>query len=134
MQTLFGTSLELLNQIKYMEVIINNKLNWSSHLVVQKAFVAICLCRRAVGKTFFKDSPLVVHNSNNRHTCILNKDKKHLPTRAEWIPKHHVLTNNVMEHACVKGHNENEKADDLAYIKICLEYPNKEINPLKTNR
>lgn len=54
MPKLFGTCLELTNQVKYLGIILDSKLNWSSHLKhkIQKASVAFWQCRRTVGRTW----------------------------------------------------------------------------------
>jgi hypothetical protein len=51
---LFGTELQLKNQVKYLGVILDEKLNWISHLDdrMQKATIAFWQCRRAIGKTW----------------------------------------------------------------------------------
>jgi hypothetical protein len=50
---LFGTGLQLKNQVKYLGVILHKKLNWNSHIdhTMQKATIAFWQCRTAIGKT-----------------------------------------------------------------------------------
>lgn len=51
---LFGTELQLAPEVKYLGVILDSKLNWSSHLnhKIDKATVTFWQCRRMVGKTW----------------------------------------------------------------------------------
>jgi hypothetical protein len=48
---LFGTELQLKNQVKYLGVILHEKLNWNSHIDhrMKKATIAFWQCRRAMG-------------------------------------------------------------------------------------
>jgi hypothetical protein len=59
---LFGTELQLKNQVKYLGVILDEKLNWYSHIDhrLQKATIAFWQCRRAIGKTWGL-KPMVVY-------------------------------------------------------------------------
>jgi hypothetical protein len=45
---LFGTELQWKNQVKYLGVILDEKLNWNSHIDhrMQKATIAFWQCRR----------------------------------------------------------------------------------------
>jgi hypothetical protein len=49
---LFDTELILNNQMKYLGVILDSKLNWKFHIdnKIQKASIPYWLCRRAIGK------------------------------------------------------------------------------------
>ncbi|RVE41707.1 hypothetical protein evm_013638 [Chilo suppressalis] len=49
---LFNTKLSLSTQVKYLGVILDNKLNWASHIDIKtkKACIAFNQCRRLVGK------------------------------------------------------------------------------------
>jgi hypothetical protein len=51
---LFGTELQLKNQVKYLGVILDVKHNWNSHIDyrMQKTTIAFWQCRRAIGKTW----------------------------------------------------------------------------------
>jgi ribonuclease HI len=51
---LFGERLELVDQVKYLGVILDTKLTWNNHLdyVIKKAKTALCCCRRAMGQTW----------------------------------------------------------------------------------
>lgn len=51
--TLKGTQLTFSTEVKYLGVILDNKLNWNSHLdyAVKKATTAIWACNRLFGKT-----------------------------------------------------------------------------------
>jgi hypothetical protein len=59
---LFGTELQLKNQVKYLGVILDEKLNWNIHIDhrMQKATITFWQCRRAIGKTW-ELKPKVVH-------------------------------------------------------------------------
>jgi hypothetical protein len=50
---LFETELQLKNQVKYLGVILDEILNWNSHIDhrMQKATISFWQCRRAIGKT-----------------------------------------------------------------------------------
>ena len=50
----FGEELERSNQVKYLGVILDSKLNWRAHLESKcsKAVATFCQCRRIVGKTW----------------------------------------------------------------------------------
>jgi hypothetical protein len=50
---LFGKELQLKNLVKYLGVILDEKLNWNSHIDhrMQKATIVFRQCRRAIGKT-----------------------------------------------------------------------------------
>jgi hypothetical protein len=50
---LFGKELQLKNQVKYLGVILDEKLNWNSHIDhrMQKATIVFRQCRRVIGKT-----------------------------------------------------------------------------------
>jgi hypothetical protein len=52
--TLFGMELQLKNQVKYLGVILDETLNWNSHIDhrMQKATIAFWQCQRAIGKTW----------------------------------------------------------------------------------
>jgi hypothetical protein len=52
--TLFGCELELQNQVKYLGVILDSKLNWNFHIDhrLRKATIALWQCRLAIGKTW----------------------------------------------------------------------------------
>ena len=49
---LFGTELQLSTEVKYLGVILDNRLNWSSHLdkKIDRASVTFWQCRRMIGK------------------------------------------------------------------------------------
>jgi hypothetical protein len=49
---LFGTELQLKNQVKYPEVTLDEILNWNSHTDhrMQKASIVFWKCRRAIGE------------------------------------------------------------------------------------
>jgi hypothetical protein len=51
---LFDMELILNNQVKYLGVILDNKLNWKFHIDnrIRKASIAYWQCRRAIGKTW----------------------------------------------------------------------------------
>jgi hypothetical protein len=51
---LFGTELHLKNQVKFLGVILDEKLIWNSHIDhrMQKATIVSRQCRRAIGKTW----------------------------------------------------------------------------------
>jgi hypothetical protein len=51
---LFGTELRMTDQVKYLGVILDKKLDWKAHLEnrMRKACTAYWQCRRAVGKTW----------------------------------------------------------------------------------
>jgi ribonuclease HI len=51
---IFGKELELQNQVKYLGVILDSKLNWNCHIDhrLRKATIALWQCRRAIGKTW----------------------------------------------------------------------------------
>jgi hypothetical protein len=46
--------LQLKNQVKYLGVILDEKLNWNNHIDhrMQKATIAFWQCRKAIGKTW----------------------------------------------------------------------------------
>ena len=52
--TLFGQEIELKNQVKYLGVILDSKLNWNSHIEtrLKKATIALWQCRKAIGKSW----------------------------------------------------------------------------------
>lgn len=52
--TLYGQRLELTPQVKFLGVILDNKLSWKAHIEhkYKKATAALWQCRRAVGKTW----------------------------------------------------------------------------------
>jgi Reverse transcriptase (RNA-dependent DNA polymerase) len=52
--TLFGREIELQNQVKYLGVILDSKLNWISHIDhrLRKTTIALWQCWRAIGKTW----------------------------------------------------------------------------------
>jgi hypothetical protein len=58
---IFGTELRMTDQVKYLGVILDKKLDWKAHLEnrMRKACIAYWQCRRAVGKTW-RLSPKVV--------------------------------------------------------------------------
>jgi hypothetical protein len=60
---LFGTELQLKNQVKYLEVILDGKLNWNSHidLRMQKTTIAFWQCRRENMGTETKGCVLDIH-------------------------------------------------------------------------
>jgi hypothetical protein len=51
---LFGTKLRMTNQVKYLRVILDKKLDWKAHLEnrIGKACIVYWQCRRAVRKTW----------------------------------------------------------------------------------
>ncbi|XP_047990715.1 uncharacterized protein LOC125229817 [Leguminivora glycinivorella] len=51
---LFNTELQLSTEVKYLGVLLDNKLNWSNHLnsKIEKATVVFWQCRRMVGRTW----------------------------------------------------------------------------------
>jgi hypothetical protein len=51
---LFGTELQLKNQVKYLGIILDKNLNRNSHIDhrMQKATITFWQCRRAIGKTW----------------------------------------------------------------------------------
>jgi hypothetical protein len=59
--TLFGTELQFKNQVKYLGVIRDEKLNWNSHIDhrMQKATIAFWQYCRAIGKTWGLKSKVV---------------------------------------------------------------------------
>jgi ribonuclease HI len=52
--TLFGRAIGLKDQVKYLGVILDNKLTWNSHIDhrLRKATIALWQCRRAIGRTW----------------------------------------------------------------------------------
>ena len=52
--SLFGSELELQNQVKYLGLILDSKLNWIIHIHdrLRNATIALWQCRRAIGKTW----------------------------------------------------------------------------------
>jgi hypothetical protein len=51
---LFGTELQLKSQVKYLGVILDEKLNWHSIIDhrMKKATIVFWQCRKAIGKTW----------------------------------------------------------------------------------
>jgi hypothetical protein len=49
---LFGTELRMTDQVKYLGVLLDKKLDWKAHLEnrMRKAWIGYWLCRSAVGK------------------------------------------------------------------------------------
>jgi hypothetical protein len=59
---LFDTELILNNQVKYLRVILDNKLNWKFYIDnrIRKDSIAYWQCRRAIGNTWGSETDVGV--------------------------------------------------------------------------
>jgi hypothetical protein len=73
---------QLKNQVKYLGVILDEKLNWNSHIDhrMQRTTIAFWQCRKAIGKTWGLKPKVVYWIGGETHfdlRCLTGGKKRH---------------------------------------------------------